>query len=530
MSYRLRVNNQFLDLFPNQEINIGVDYYDTTNIDAIKIPFTFNADIPCTEKNKTALGYNDAFGYNGIPLTEYDYEVYSNGDLISSGKARVESVVINSTEPIFTLELKDKVSEFSKTLRDLTIGDIYNDAFSTQVRTLSTYLSSSQDYGQRDIEIPFVDFDNIQKVSGYESRQFTSWGTNGKKFGLMPALRVVDFIDRVFSAAGINYTSKFISGTGSWDPTNLYILYPTYLSATPTSKRESFLFPFPYNVQSNTDQESLVGTVTISGTDYEVRPITNYKLISKESYEPFGPTNYAVTEAVVSREYGDQFRTSSGVTDWGDENVGYVSYGSSFNAKFSFISGSVTIPEIKTCLLTTDDEIDSQGIYPHVISIQGTSNAVFRPYVLIYESYTTSSQPKYKIPIVDGSNNPVELTVLSIDVNSGLDDDGYSVPPSSTIVFDSFTGSIDDSIPYQISGGSTYSYAIGVYMDSGYIDARTSCIALNLSTNGITLINVNNDAILYAEDFAKVRTFGYDWSVLGVKVDNHSSVAATCPK
>jgi len=529
MSYRLRVNNQFLDLFPNQEINIGVDYYDTTNIDAIKIPFTFNADVPYTPKNKTALGYNDAFGYNGIPLTEYDYEVYSNGDLISSGKARIQSVVINSTEPIFTLELKDKVSEFSKTLRDLTIGDIYNDAFSTQVRTLSTYLSANQDYGQRDIEIPFVDFDNIQKVSGYESRQFTSWGTNGKKFGLMPALRVVDFIDRVFTTAGINYTSKFVSGTGSWDPTNLYILYPTYLSATPASKRESFLFPFPYNVQSNTDQEFSVGTVTIAGTDYDVKPITNYKLVLKDSYEPFGPTNYAVTEAVVSREYGDQLRTSSGVTDWGDENVGYVSYGSGFNAKFAFISGSVTISGLKTCLLTTDDEIDSQGIYPHVISIQGTSNAVFRPYVLIYESYTTSSQPKYKIPIVDGSNNPVELTVLSVDVNSGLDDNGYSVQPSSTIVFDSFTGSIDNSIPYQISGGSTYSYAVGVYMDSGYIDARTSCIALNQSTNGITLINVNNDAILYAEDFAKVRTFGYDWSVLGVKVDNHSSVPATCP-
>lgn len=529
MSYRLRVNNQFLDLFPNQEINIGVDYYDTTNIDAIKIPFTFNADVPYTAKNKTALVYNDAFGYNGIPLTEYDYEVYSNGDLISSGKARIQSVVINSAEPIFTLELKDKVSEFSKTLRDLTIGDIYNDAFSTQVRTLSTYLSANQDYGQRDIEIPFVDFDNIQKVSGYESRQFTSWGTNGKKFGLMPALRVVDFIDRVFTAAGINYTSKFVSGTGSWNPTNLYILYPTYLSATPTSKRESFLFPFPYNVQANTDQEFSVGTVTIAGTDYDVKPITNYKLVSKDSYEPFGPTNYAVTEAVISREYGDQLRTSSGVTDWGDENVGYVSYGSGFNAKFAFISGSVTVSGLKTCLLTTDDEIDSQGIYPHVISIQGTSNAVFRPYVLIYESYTTSSQPKYKIPIVDGSNNPVELTVLSIDVNSGLDDNGYSVQPSSTIVFDSFTGSIDDSIPYQISGGSTYSYAIGVYMDSGYIDARTSCIALNQSTNGITLINVNNDAILYAEDFAKVRTFGYDWSILGIKVDNHSAVPATCP-
>jgi hypothetical protein len=529
MSYRLRVNNQFLDLFPNQEIAIGVDYYDTTNIDSIKIPFSFNSDVPYTLKNKTALGYNDANGYGGIPLTEYDYEVYKGDDIISSGRSRIQSVVINSVEPIFTLELKDKVSEFSKALRDLKIEDIYNDAFSTQVRTLSTYLSTNQGYDQRDIEIPFIDFDNIQKTTGYESRQFTSWGTSGKKFGLMPALRVIDFIDRVFSAAGIAYTSKFVSGTGSWDPRNLYILYPTYLSATPVSKRESFLFPFPYNVQANTDQELSVGEITLAGVDYIVQPITNYKLIAKESYEPFGPTNYSPTEILVSREYGDQLRKSGGVTDWGDENVGYVSYGSTFNAKFSFNSGTITIPSLKTCLLTIDEEIADQGIYPHIVSVQGTSNAVFVPYVLIYESYTTSSTPKYKIPIVDNSNNPIQLTVASVQSNTGIDSNAFNPQPSSTIVFNSFTGSVDSTELYQINGGSTYSYAIGVYMDSGTIDARTSCIALNQDTNGIQLININNDAVLIADDFRKVRTFGYDWSALGIKVDNHGSVPATVP-
>lgn len=527
MSYRLRVNNQFLDLFPNQEINIGVDYYDTTNIDAIKIPFTFNADVPYTAKNKTALGYNDAFGYNGIPLTEYNYEVYSDGDLISSGKARIQSVIINSVEPIFNLELKDKVSEFSKTLRELTIGDVYNDSFSTQVRTLSTYLSSNQDYGQRDIEIPFVDFDNIQKVSGYESRQFTSWGTNGKKFGLMPALRVTDFIDRVFTAAGLNYTSKFVSGTGSWDPTNLYILYPTYLSATPTSKRESFLFPFPYNVQSNTDQETFVGEITLNGNDYTILPITNYKLIAKESYEPFGPTNYAPTEALVSREYGDQLRKPGGVTDWGDEDVGYVSYGSTFEAKFSFINGNVTIPALKTCLLTVEREISDQGIYPHQVLIQGTSNAVFVPYVLIYESYTTSSAPKYKIPIVDNSNNPIQLTVASLQSNSGIDSSDYN--PASTIVFNSFTGRIDDTKSYKINGGSTYSYAIGVYMESGSITAQIGSRAVWEGQGIVGQINIINNVVLVQDDFTKVRTFGYDWSTLGLKVDNIGSVAATAP-
>ena len=529
MSYRLRVNNRFLDLFPNQEISIGADYYDTTDIDTIKIPFTFNADVPYTAKNKTALGYNDAFGYNGIPLTEYNYEVYSNGNVISSGRARIQSVIINSVEPIFTLELKDKVSEFSKNLRDLKISDLYNDSFSTQVRTLSTYLSANQDYGQRDIEIPFVDFDNIQKVSGYESRQFTSWGTNGKKFGLMPALRVVDFIDRVFSTAGIEYTSKFVSGTGSWDPRNLYILYPTYLSHSPASKRESFLFPFPYNVQSNTDQVSSAGEITYEGFPHTVLPVGTYQLLAKETYEPHGPTNYAVSEAVISREYGDQLRTSSGVADWGDENVGYVSYGSSFDAKIVFNAGSVSVSGLKTCFLSVEDEID-EGIYPHLVNITDASNAVFSPYVLIYESYTTSSIPSYRIPMVDSNGDKIQLSVSSIVANSGLDDLGTgNLQPNGTIVFSNFTAQLDDSISYKINGGSTYSYAIGVFIESGYIEATTFALALLNGTGGITQINLTTGVELTQNDFAKLRTFGYDWSALGLKVDNFGSVAATCP-
>lgn len=529
MSYRLRVNNQFLDLFPNQEINIGVDYYDTTNIDSIKIPFAFNAEVPYTVKNKTVLGYDDSFGYGGIPLSDYNYEVYSNGDVISSGKARILSATINSTEPIFSLELKDRVSEFSKLVRELEIGDIYNDSFSTQVRTLNTYLSSNQGYAQRDIEIPFVDFDNIQKTTGYESRQFTAWGTSGKKFGLMPALRVVDFLDRVFSTAGIAYTSKFISGTGSWAPTNLYILYPTYLSATPTSKRESFLFPFPYNVEKNSNQWD--GAEVNVGAGVSVG-VSNYYLPIKESYEPFGPTNYAVDEAVVSREYGDQVRKSSGVTDWGDENVGYVSYGSGFNAKFAFNSGSVTISGLKTCYATSEyiDTANDDAVIPAINKITDLGNAVFTPYVLIYESYNSGSVPKYKIPMINPNGTPIQLTPTGFSDNTGID----AIPSGSanvdfgTISFPTFTAELDDTIAYELRGGSTYSCAISVEMVSGSITVD-KYIKVLIGSSTLTASLEVEDFTFVESDAVKKRTFGYDWSLLGIKVDNHSSVPATCP-
>ena len=535
MSYRLRVNNQFLDLFPNQEISIGADYYDTTSVDAIKIPFTFNTTVPYTSKNINVLGYDSTSSYSGIPLTEYSYEVYSDSTLLSSGKARILSVIINSLEPVFELELKDKVSEFSTSLRDLKFEDIYNDSFSTQVRTLSTYLTSNEGYNQRDIEIPFIDVDNIQKTTGYESRQFTSWGTSGKKFGLFPALRVVNFIDRVFSATGISYTSKFVSGTSTFDASDLYILYPTYLSAEPESKRESYLFPFPYNVQANIDQTLFYGDITtdINGSTYNgnVIPVENYKLTLKDSYEPFGPTNYAVSEAIISRDYGDQLRTSSGVTDFGDEEIGYISYGSSFDATIVFNSGNVSVSGLKTCLLTTEAEYQDK-ILPHLITGIDTSNATLVPYVLIYESFQTASAPTYKIPIVDANGNKINLSVSSVSENTGID---VHVPgtiqPTGTINFSDFSGRLDPDAEYTINGGSTYSYAIGVYIDSGYITATTYMVAEVLVgvTTTIRIVNQTQNVQLTQADIAKQRTFGYDWSLLGLKVDNAGNLAATIP-
>lgn len=529
MSYRLRVNNQFLDLFPNQEIAIGADYYDTTNIDSIKIPFSFNTEVPYTFRNKTALDYNDANGYGGIPLTEYNYEVYRGDDIISSGRARVQSVVINSLEPTFSLELKDKVSEFSKAIRNLKIEDIYNDSFCTDVRTLSTYLSSNQGYNQRDIEIPFIDFDNIQIATGYEERQLTSWGTSGKKFGLMPALRIIDFIDRVFGAAGIAYTSKFVSGTGSWDPRNLYILYPTYLSATPVSKRQSFLFPFPYNVQVNTDQSFAID-VEVNNNQWTTIPNQNYKLLAKETYEPFGPTNYAPSEILVSREFGDQLRKPGGVTDWGDENVGYVSYGSSFNAKISFNSGTVTISNLRTCIFSLEGGYDGQIIPEFIEGVILSSQANFRPYVLIYESYTTSSQPKYIIPMVDVNGDQITLSVSSVALNSDpVDFMPFSIASdnASTFVFDTFTAKVDDTIIYEISGGSTYSYAIGVYME-GTLFCNTASHGFNQDDEAY-LFNLKTNRAITQVDIVKQRTFGYEWSILGLNFDNIGSVPATVP-
>ena len=311
MSYRVEIGGNNIDLFPEQEINISLDYYDNEDPSRIKIPFSFEDKFPYTPGNKNVLQYNASSSLDVGTRSKQDYTVYNGTSIISSGKASIVSVVINSSEPYFNILFTDRAASFASELKDVTFNQIYNDTFSTTVRTLKTYLDSNSDYNQRDIEIPFVDVDNIQKASGFEERQLTTWGIDGKKFGLFPSLRVVDFLDRVFDYLNFTYTSEFISGTGSWLANDLYMLYPAFLSTNEANKRNAFLFPHPYNVPINQDQElDEVSLVDSNGQTIILskNKITNYLLTEAETYEPHGPTNYAFPAVETKYDYGFQYR------------------------------------------------------------------------------------------------------------------------------------------------------------------------------------------------------------------------------
>ena len=528
MSYVLKINSVAADLFPNQDLSIEINYYDTTNLDALKIPFSFTSRLPYTTRNNSIFAsYNYNTAYGNLTKNKYSYIVTKDGNTISQGLVRVTSVIVNSTEPYYELEFQDAISELGKNLRELKFSDLYADTFSTQVRTLSTYLTGNVGYGNRDIEIPFIDVDNIQGATGYESRVLTSWGTSGKKFGLFPALNVVSFFNRVFDYIGVNVSSKFLGGTGTWLADNLYVLYPTHLSYNPTSKRESYLFPFPYHVSENKNQwdgasVGLTGGITIG--------IANYYLSAKKTWEPHGPTNYNPEEVIVEREYGDQLRTSAGVADWGDENIGYVGYGAGFDAKFVFSGGTINISGLKACYATSEYVDSNDNLLPLIVKIKDLNDAKFTPYVLIYESYTTTNSPTYRIPMLDENGNVIKLTPDSFSQNT--DDDaiifGSTRVDIGTLSFGDFQAKIDDTIAYEIKGGSTYSYAIGLEMTEGSLIVDKY---LKLLVGGSTpTVSIEETDVPFAEkDVKKKRVFGYDWSVLGIKVDNYGMVPATCP-
>jgi hypothetical protein len=140
--------------------------------------------------------------------------------------------------------------------------------------------------------------------------------------------------------------------------------------------------------------------------------------------------------------------------------------------------------------------------------------------------------------MLDSNGDPIELTVDSVLPNSNIltGGDFDETPPyvstypvyATTLLFEDFTATIDDTIAYQINGGSTYSYAIGVFIEDGYILGNTTSFAQRPNTSNVQF-NLKQNREVRQIDIVKQRTFGYDWSTLGLKVDNIGNLAATVP-
>lgn len=526
MSYILKIGSTgvaSVDLFPDQELNISLSYYDLQDPASIKIPFSFSEKIPYTANNKVRLGYNHEInGYSGLTGQPLKYELYNDGDVISKGSVKVTSVVLNSQEPYFELEMIDSVSDFVNNLKEYKFSDIYEDTFSTTLRTLSTYLNGNQQYDNRDIEIPFIDVDNVQEKDGYPSRQLTSYGVNGKKFGLFPAINVKNFFERCFTKAGFSYSSEFLSGTASFNPTNMYVMIPSYLSSDEANQRNTRLFPYPYNIEINEDLSS--------DQAYYYANITNYS--NGGEYGTFGPTNYDVSDNNVEYEYGNMFRTPGGVLTNDPRNIGYVGFGSAFSAVFNWhdssafqtISGlKVTIPG--SIYKHTVNSVDLETpVVPHFTSV---NTAKFTPYIYIYEAFQSGDLPKYSIPLTDSGGARLELTPSGIATSSATLDQAptiFGTNYDNTLTFADFNAYIDQDEFYELLGGTRYHIAFGMRMVSGNITAD-----LYTTEVGENPVAIAEDYSFTSDDIRKQRTWGYDWADVGVSVKNAGNIAATCP-
>lgn len=559
MSFIVKIDGVQIDLFPEYDLSYALDLYDQEDPSKIRIPFSFTNKFPYTTLNKDRFNYDYSVSRKNLQVTPLEYEIFYDNTKISYGNAFVESVYVNSDEPYFEVRFEDAVSNFGNNLKELEMEDLYNDTFGTTSNVLNTFLASRQNYGNRTLEIPFIDYDNIQSVTGYESRQFTAWGIEDNKYCLQPAIQVKNFFERVFSQLGFTFASKFANGlTGAtYKANDMYFLYPTHLVENNQDKRLVRLEPYPYNVTRNDDQEN-DGDTTVYGTSQLA--VHNYKIALSELYGTFGPTNYYFptgptdTFQNTDHEYGNELATATDVIAEGDVNIGYVAFGAGFDGYVSFNSGtSVTVSGLKTAIVSTFyNNATADMDAPAIINITSVNTAKFTPYIAIYDSFFVGDSPTHKIPMRDINGNVLKLTP-TIGTTAAMDKPTMertntipggtlylnseillpgNVTANNTLNFGNFTAYLDTNEIYAFRGGTRYSVGILLEIAEGNLTCNRYSQFTIESVPGVGVRYVANTPTAVAitnENIGKQRVYGYSYGALKIKINSKGYLAATCP-
>lgn len=211
---RDNVNFESLDLFPNQQLDYDVEFYDTIEIDKVKIPFFTDMRIPLTEKNKSANLLNfEPYTDRGADFPKDDFffllEIYGSQTITISGILNITALEYNSSQPYVSITLKDFISKYLSDIKDMPLGDIYTDSYYTTRNTFSTFLkpwndptdpgeagilNTNPDYS-RPISFPYIDFVNdVNGKFNYAARQFMEYGTGIDRTGIMPVYSVSSFL------------------------------------------------------------------------------------------------------------------------------------------------------------------------------------------------------------------------------------------------------------------------------------------------------------------------------------------------
>jgi hypothetical protein len=367
----------YVDLFPEQELEYNVDFYDSLELNQIKLPFSSTMKIPLTNINKSSSRFNYdplTSDQSLFPKDDFFFKItiFRSTDIIIEGILNVTSIEYLSDEPYIDVQLKDFVSKYISELKDATVAEVY-DADTTTWRTTSynptTNLTMDdffnlvaaggergiigQNPADRPIIFPYIDFCNdVKGKFGYGARQFTEYGSGMDRAGIVPSFSVKNFLTtigywltaqgfdtRVDSKLfGLNYTEY----DSAFEAEKLQMLLPCKLEADQgTNTRNFHLNQAPFWAGTN---ESLTGNNKIDGTAKDV--VTNY-FWNSETFGNFGTHT-------TDPEDPNQTIPSTAQTDYGldvtnaayPENEafgyerGYFAPFMSFNADIDWNSGS----------------------------------------------------------------------------------------------------------------------------------------------------------------------------------------------
>lgn len=215
-----------VDLFPKQQLDYDVEFYDDIDIEKVKLPFYTDLRIPLTDNNKSANVFNfEPFSDTGADFPRDDFyfvlTIYGTQNSRIAGILNVSAVEYNSSQPYAEVVLKDYISKYLSQIKEVNLGTIYDDSFFTQRKEFSTFLKKTNDptdpgesgiIGQnpepsKAISFPYVDFVNdVKGKYNYAARQFLEYGVGLERAGVMPVFSVQGFFQ---------YLAKYIN-----DPIN----------------------------------------------------------------------------------------------------------------------------------------------------------------------------------------------------------------------------------------------------------------------------------------------------------------------
>ena len=203
-----------VDLFPEQQLDYDLDFYDSVEIDKVKLPFYTTLRIPLTTNNKASNRFNFEPSTSltaDYPKQDFYFKITIYGSVSTeiAGILNVKSFEYNSAESYIQVELKDYLSKYLAQVKDTPLGDLYTDSYYTTRHSVSAFkqatafggeagvLNSNPDY-TRPISFPYVDFCNdIDGKFGYAARQFAEYGPGIDRTGFQPVFSVPKFLEQI---------------------------------------------------------------------------------------------------------------------------------------------------------------------------------------------------------------------------------------------------------------------------------------------------------------------------------------------
>ena len=305
-----------IDLFANQELEYDVDFYDSLEINKIKLPFSTELRIPLTDNNKQSV----RFGYDPLvnnapdfPKDDFFFKVtvFGGSNVVIEGILNVKAFGYLSDEPYIEVDLKDFVSKYISELKDASLAEVYDanqGTYGTYFRTnqlFSTFFNTVANNGEagvlnqnptdRPIIFPYIDFCNdVKGKFGYGARQFTEYGTGMDRAGIVPAFSLKNFLTAIgdyLTENGFNtrvdsklFGLNYAAAITDMQPEKLQLLIPSKLEADKdVNTRDFFMRQAPFWTGTN---ENLFGK---TGGDGSRKKLVCDWFYSMETFGNFGP-------------------------------------------------------------------------------------------------------------------------------------------------------------------------------------------------------------------------------------------------